>query len=175
MGNKRKYFLYKETIHSTIDGCYHEERYYTKNKKLVQMKEKENKYINMYNISLFLGVASLIFCLIGLIPLQSELPILVLIIMESIYVPCLITCIILTIIGDRKQSKYSLWRQMYSASREYTMQVNNYAKQYEEHLLQMKKEKAKKLSDIYDALDDKELEKKDKMEVIAKLLDLKDL
>lgn len=172
---KRNYFLYEQDIKSSIDNCYHTERYYTKNKKLVEMKEKESKYLDIYNFSLVLGIASFIFCLIGLIPLQSELPILVLIIMESIFIPCLITCIILTVIGDKKQSKYSLWRQMYCVSKEYQIQANKYAKQYEEHLLQMKKEKAKKLSDIYDALDNKELEKKDKIEVIAKLLDLKDL
>ena len=179
---KEKYELYTESFKSCIDNEYHVETYYTakkdlKNKRDLYLKSSDKSDTYM-TISLMLLFLCFLFTSVGLYVLLNDCEKIPGVILTSLGGGSFIFMLIfgrLFLKYNTISEHTSEWKREFTETNEFKQQQQKYIQQYEKNALRKKSEKAKKLIDIYDNLDDKKISKEEKILNIAKILNIKDV
>lgn len=164
MAKSKKEQYYMESI-----GC---EKFYTTNKELYEKKCLRDKWKNIYDALDLWFILSIFIGLISLVP-QKEFA------WKSIIAWCftglgvlgVIITLVLTGIISKKIDKYE-WKKEFEKSKEFYRQCDKYKKINKQKQDKLKAEKARKLVESYDILDNKEVSKEERIELIKKYIKL---
>lgn len=142
------------------------EKFYTTNKELYKKKCLRDKWQNIYDnlhlwfiLSMFIGLISLYW--------------------NSIVAWCftwlgflgIIITLVLVVISSKKIDKYE-WKKEFEKSKEFYRQCDKYKKDKQTKARQTQNRKARKLVESYDILDNKEISKEERIELIKKYIEL---
>ena len=146
-------------------------KYYTTDKKLADMRNKFIDWDNLQGLPILIFLSSFIFIIIPACYVENDkvfpwwcwllLGIGIAIILGSITFGCILS---------KKINEYSEYEDLFFKTKEYTTQYNRYKRIEKEQREQKAKEKAKDLIESYDILDDKEMPKDDKIELLKKYI-----
>ena len=148
------------------------EKFYTTNKALYEKKCLQYKWQNTYDNLHLWFILSMFMGLISLVP-QKEFA------WKSIIVWCftglgvlgIIITLVLVDISLKKIDKYE-WKKEFEKSKEFYIQCDKYKKINKQKQDKIKAEKARKLVESYDILDNKEISKEERIKLIKKYIEL---
>lgn len=164
MAKSKKEQYYMESL-----GC---EKFYTTNKALYKKKCLHHKWLNIYDSLCLWFILSMFIGLISLAP-QEEFA------WKSIIAWCftglgvlgIIITLVLVGVSSKKIDKYK-WQEEFEKSKEFSIQCDKYKKIDLQKQDKLKAEKARKIVESYDILDDKELSKEERIKLIKKHIEL---
>lgn len=148
------------------------EKYYTTNKELADMRDKYIDYDNLQGAPILLFLSSFIFIIIPacyieenkIFPWWCWL-------LAAIGLSIIIGSIIFGCILSKKLDKYSKYEDIFFKSKEYSKQYNRYRKLEKEKKEKQLKEKATDLVESYNILEDKHLTKQMKIDLLKSYIE----
>lgn len=148
------------------------EKFYTTNKELYEKSCLQDKWLNIYDSLHLWFILSMFIGGISLLP-QEEFA------WKSIVAWCftglgvlgIIITLVLVGISSKKIDKYE-WKKEFEKSKEFYRQCDKYKKINKQKQDKLKAEKARKLVESYDILDNKEISKEERIELIKKYIEL---
>lgn len=155
---KEKYYM------KTIDG----DKYYTTNKYLYNKRCLFYKWEDIYNYNGAIFFCTCILTILSLLGFDKSLNLNILIsvaIFLGISIPLWTFSIIFYCVASHKLKVYE-WEKEFKESKEFKTQENRYAKYYKDLRNKILKNKAKNLVEAYDILEDKDMSKEDKIELL---------
>ena len=164
MAKSKKEQYYMENI------CW--EKFYTTNKELYEKRCLHDKWHDIYDNLYLWFLLSMFIGLISLVP-QEEFA------WKSIVAWCftglgvlgIIITLVLVGVSSKKIDKYE-WKKEFEKSKEFCRQCDKYKKINKQKQDKLKTEKARKLVESYDILDNKEISKEERIELIKKYIEL---
>lgn len=159
----------KEQYYMESYGC---EKFYTTNKELYEKSCLRDKWQNIYDSLLLWFILSMFVAVIP-IALNERFD------FKSIIAWCftglgvlgIIITVMLMVISSKKIDKYE-WKKEFEKSKEFYRQCDKYKKINKQKQDKLKAEKARKLVESYDILDNKEISKEERIELIKKYIEL---
>lgn len=177
---KEKYELYKENFKSIIDNEYHEEIYYTTNKKLYEKKTMFDKASDRYDMLqaciIVFFIALFIFTTIALALWFEYKDLVGSLIVFIIDLGWVLGLLISGFLYLKNKTIYNLtysWREEFISNREYKRQTKAYKNIYRQNAYRKKHEAATKLTNIWQVLDSR-FNPGEKIISLATLLDIQD-
>lgn len=148
------------------------EKFYTTNKELYEKKCLQDKWVNIDNNFWLWCILSMFVSLISLAP-QEEFA------WKSIIAWCftglgvlgIIITLVFMVISSKKIDKYE-WKKEFENSKEFYRQCDKYKKINKQNQDKLKADKARKLVESYDILDNKGISKEERIELIKKYIEL---